>query len=111
MYVYKSRRRQPSEKNAPLSLRAPLLTQSQHQLQKPPSLLPPFPPPCRSPDTRPARFTRVGAELRHELLVVHEQGQEPHCQQHAGQGSLWAEARRQYREHALEPITQGPRRT
>lgn len=65
---------------------------------------------ARAPDPL-ACFTRVGAELSCELLMVHQEGQELNRQQHAGQRCLWAQALRQHPEHALEPKTQGPRKT
>lgn len=83
MYMYNSSRRQPSEKKARLSLRLPLLAQSRHSCRSPQeasdvALPSPFPPPCRrSPGARPRPgFTGVGAELRCECLVVHQEGEE-----------------------------------
>lgn len=53
-----------------------------------------------------ARLTRVGAELRGQRLVVRQEGQQLHRQQHAGQGHVGTEAPWQQREHTLEPGTQ-----
>jgi hypothetical protein len=82
MYMYSSRRRQPSEKDALLSLRVPLLTCNLgYKLQKPSGGSEPVPAPalpslCRSRDKpAPAFFTRMGTQLLCKDVVVHQQGE------------------------------------
>lgn len=122
MYMYSSSRRQPSGREAPAGTQA-LPSHPPPEVQAARGLRRCLAHPCHLPPLQPAGavracapdplacFTRVGAELSCELLMVHQEGQELNRQQHAGQRCLWAQALRQHPEHALEPKTQGPRKT
>lgn len=94
MYMYSSSRRHPSGKVSTSRSESPT---SAGALRAQPVPAPPLP------------LTRAGAELRCQRLVVCQEGQELHCQQHARQGDVWAEAPWQQREHTLEPEMQAQR--